>query len=170
MNIRPFEERDLAPTVELTNWFIRNTAVHFSTVEDTIDGVRAQWERGRARYPWLVAEVDGAFAGFARAAMWRNRAAYDWSCETAIYMAEGHRGKGLGVRLYTALLDDLRERGFHTAVGGATMPNDASVRLHEKAGFEHVGTYKRVGWKFGRWHDVAFWQAMLREGDHTPQQ
>ncbi len=168
MIIRPFEERDLAPTVELTNWFIRHTSIHFGYEDQTIEAERAAWERGRGRFPWLAAEVDGAFAGFARAGVWRERTAYDHSCETAIYLVDGFRGRGLGVRLYTALLDDLRERGFHTAIGGATLPNEASVRLHERCGFEHVATYRRVGWKFGRWHDVGFWQAMLREADHTP--
>jgi phosphinothricin acetyltransferase len=83
-------------------------------------------------------------------------------------MEADFRGRGVGAALYTRLLDDLRARGFHSAIGGVTLPNPASVRLHERLGFQPVGVVRQAGHKFGQWLDVGFWQLLLRDGDHQP--
>lgn len=170
MPIRPFALDDCGPAAELSNYFIEHTAVHFGTDPQDAAYFEKLWKDTRDRYPWVTATLDdGTFAGFAKAGMWRERAAYNWTPEVSIYMVPEARGKGLGKALYRALLDELRLRGFHSAIGGATLPNEASARLHESVGFVHVGTVKHAGWKFGAWHDVGFWQVMLSDAAHLPQ-
>lgn len=169
MHIRPVADGDFVAIAELTNHFILRTSTHFASQPVTPDELRDAWCASRQRYPWLTADADGRFAGFAKAGPWRTRAAYGWTAEAGIYMVEACRGRGLGSTLYAALIDELRRRGFHSVIGGVTLPNEASVRLHEKLGFEPCGVVKRAGFKFGAWHDVGFWQRMLREPEHRPE-
>lgn len=168
MHIRPTVEPDFPSIAALTNSFIRGTAVHFGYVEVTAQELAAAWRKGRERYPWLTVEVDGRFGGFAKAGPWRDRAAYQWTAEAGIYLQPEARGRGIGRALYSALVEHLRSRGFHSVVGGITLPNEASVRLHEGLGFTFVGAVRQAGWKLGAWHDVGFWQLMLREDGHAP--
>lgn len=121
-----------------------------------------------ASHPWLVAELDGAVRGFAYACPHRSRPAYRWAVDVSAYVEEAYRGRGLGRRLYEALIDRLRAQGFHVACAGITLPNDASVALHEGLGFEHVGVYRRIGWKAGGWRDVGWWQLQLRSSEAPP--
>ncbi len=111
--------------------------------------------------PWLVCEIDGTVAGYAYASRFRDRAAYQWSVETTVYVDEGFRRRGVSGALYGALFQCLRLQGFRTAVAGITLPNEASVRAHEAAGFRPAGVVHRVGFKFGSWWDVGFWDLDL---------
>ncbi len=111
--------------------------------------------------PWLIAERDGAIVGYASAAKWKGRCAYRFATETTIYLAPGSLGRGLGTSMYEELLRELRLREMHVAIGGVALPNDASVALHEKLGFRKVAHFSEVGFKFGRWIDVAYWQLKL---------
>jgi L-amino acid N-acyltransferase YncA len=125
--------------------------------------------RIRSAHAWLVAEDgDGTIAGYAYAAPHRDRAAYRWAVDVAAYVADGHQGRGVGRALYAALLADLRERGFKTACAGIALPNDASVALHERSGFEPVGVYRQIGFKAGKWRDVGWWQIILASDDTPP--
>lgn len=164
MNIRPARETDFEPIAELINLFIRGTAIHFGYQPLPADEHLVLWREQRRRYPWLVAEVDGRFAGYAKAGPWRTRDAYAWTAETTVYVHPDHHRRGVGRALYTELLSRLRDAGFHTAIGGITLPNDASVRLHESMGFRPAGVFREVGWKFEAWHDVGFWQLPLMPG------
>ena len=121
-----------------------------------------------ARYPWLVLEDGGAIAGYAYAAPHRLRAAYRWAADVAVYVDAGHQRRGVGRRLYEELLELLRRQGLRIACAGITLPNDASVGLHSALGFEHVGTYRRIGWKAGAWRDVSCWQLLLGPDDDGP--
>ncbi len=112
-------------------------------------------------YPFIVAERDGELAGYAYASAHRARAAYRWAVETAIYVASGHRRCGVGRALYGELLPLLARQGLQIACAGITLPNDASVGLHERCGFTYLGTYRRIGWKAGAWRDVGWWQLEL---------
>lgn len=119
-------------------------------------------------YPWLVAERDGVVIGYAYATRYRERAAYRWVCETAIYLAKDATKRRIGGQLYTALLDALEEWGYVAAIGVIALPNRPSVRLHEKLDFEAVGTQPRIGFKNGTWCDVGIWQIDLAPRRRAP--
>ncbi len=160
--IRACTPEDFDEIARLTNHFITHTCVHFGYTPVTADELRQTWEAARGRYPWLVLELQDGFAGFTKAGVWRAREAYQWTAEAGIYLDQRAQGRGHGSRLYAALIDELRLAGFQSVIGGITLPNPASVRLHEALGFTPVGTFRRAGFKFGQWHDVGFWQLPLR--------
>ena len=118
--------------------------------------------------PWLVAELDGAVVGYAYAGPHHLRPGYRWSVNLSAYVAEGHRGHGVGRRLYLPLLDLLRRQGMVNAYAGVTLPNPASERLHESIGMRRFAVYRRVGYKFGAWRDVAWYQMRLAEPQGPP--
>ena len=119
--------------------------------------------------PWLVALDDGgAPIGYAYASRHAERAAYQWSVDTTVYVREGDHRRGVGRALYGALFPLLRLQGFYVAHAGVTLPNAASVGLHESLGFRPVGVYPAVGWKFGAWRDVGWWHLPLQERPATP--
>lgn len=115
------------------------------------------------RTPWLVAELDGAVIGYAYASPHHARPGYRWSVNLSAYVAPGHRGRGVGKDLYLPLLDILRRQGMVNAYAGVTLPNAASERLHEAIGMRRFAVYRRVGFKFGAWHDVAWYELRLME-------
>lgn len=156
--VRDFVQQDVAPATALTNWYIEHTAVHFAYEPHRDADFEAAWREGSRTHPWLVAELDGTFAGYAKAGVWRDRKAYERTCETGIYVSRGMEGKGVGIALYRELLPRLQAAGFHTVIGGMTLPNPASAALHERAGFRKVAHFEQVGRKFDQWHDVGFWQ------------
>jgi phosphinothricin acetyltransferase len=163
--VRDFALEDVAPANALTNWYIEHTAVHFAYEPATDAEFEATWRQGRQTHPWLAAEIDGRFAGYAKAGVWRDRTAYERTCETGIYIERGMEGRGVGMALYGELLPRLRAAGFHAVVGGMTLPNPASAALHERAGFRKVAHFEQVGRKFGQWHDVGFWQLTFPDPD-----
>ncbi len=112
-------------------------------------------------YPWFVAEREGNVAGYAYASRHRERAAYRYSVDVSVYVAENARKAGIASALYATLFEQLSERGFHRAFAGIALPNDASIALHRRFGFEPVGIYREVGWKFGGWLDVEWLQKAL---------
>lgn len=158
VEIRAALPGDAGAIAALTNRFIRQTAIHFGTEVVAPSCFIDMLARDAGKYPWVVAEVAGAFAGYAKAGIWRERAAYSRTVETAVYVEPSVHKKGVGAALYRRLFEELRGAGFHTAVAGITLPNDASVRLHESVGFVFVGRFAEVGRKFDAWHDVGFWQ------------
>jgi phosphinothricin acetyltransferase len=119
-------------------------------------------------HAWLVLEQQGRVVGYAYGAPLHPRAAYRWACEVSVYLEPGRRRSGGGTMLYNALLPRLADRGFRVAVAGRTLPNDASVGLHRAMGFEEVGSYRRIGFKHGAWHDVAMTQRALGDGEDPP--
>jgi L-amino acid N-acyltransferase YncA len=130
----------------------------------------ARIEATSAAYPWLVAELEGEPAGYAYATEHRSRSAYRWSADTTVYVSPSHHRRGVGRALYQALFELLTAQGLYTACAGITLPNDASVGLHEAMGFEPIGVYRAIGYKHGQWRSVGWWQAQLREprADVTP--
>lgn len=124
--------------------------------------------RMAAAHVWLVCESgDGGVAGYAYASRHRDREAYRLTAETSVYVSPGHQGRGIGRALYDELLRELGERGFRVALAGITLPNPASVALHESVGFVPVGVFRAVGLKAGRWWDVGWWQLSLPEATAT---
>ena len=130
--------------------------------------MRRRIEETAERYPWLVAERDGAVAGYAYGTVHRSRRAYRWVVEVTAYVDARRQRTGVGRELYQALLPLLARQGLQVAVAGITLPNDASVALHESLGFQPVGIYRDFGYKFGAWHDVAWTQRALAQGDEPP--
>lgn len=125
-------------------------------------------QRMRAAHAWLLAENDEQPVGYAYGARHQQRAAYRWAADVAIYVERGHHRAGVGRALYSQLFARLREAGLWTLCAGVTQPNDASNGLHRTMGFAKVGTYRRVGWKAGAWHDVLWWQLDLRPSEPGP--
>jgi L-amino acid N-acyltransferase YncA len=146
---------------------VRDTAVSFELEPPSREEMSQRIRSTLERTPWLVAEEGRPVWGYAYAGPFRARPAYQWTTEAAVYVHPGHRGKGVGRALYTALLAALRSAGYRSVVGGITLPNAASVALHESLGFRPVGAFKAAGFKLGGWHDVGFWQIELR-GDEPP--
>ncbi|MCA9297850.1 MAG: N-acetyltransferase [Phycisphaerales bacterium] len=170
MRVRPMQEADLASVASINDWYIVHAVANFHTAPLGEGGLRDDWIASRARYPWLVAD-DGsgsAVTGFAKASPWKGRCAYDWSAETTVYVHHAHQRKGVGRALYEALFEILEARGFRTLLAGITLPNDASVALHEAMGMTPCATFHKVGWKFDAWHDVGYWSRHLGEGPPTP--
>ncbi len=161
--LRPSSEEDFAAIAAITNHYIRTTAIHFGTTEVTGADLRAQWHEHRDLYPWLVTEVDGQCLAYAKSGPWRSRPAYHWTPEVGIYVHPEHLGRGLGRPLYQRLVAVLRAQGFRSLIGGVTLPNPASERLHASLGFTSVGIVRDAGCKFGRWHDVQFLQLRLAD-------
>jgi L-amino acid N-acyltransferase YncA len=153
---------DDAPAVlEIYAPFVRTTAVTF---EYEVPSVADMAERIRAvtvRWPWLVCDRDGAVAGYAYASTWRSRAAYQWAVETTVYVHEHARREGIGRALYRALLACVRLQGHRLALGVITLPNDASVALHETFGFRRTAVHRACGHKLAAWHDVGVWELEL---------
>ena len=153
---------DADAIARIYNYYVENTVITFEEEAVSAADMAARIAEAQGlSLPWLVAEVDGSVAGYAYARRWRPRSAYRYSAETTIYLARGYEGRSIGTTLYSALLPLLRERGIHVAIGGVALPNDASVALHEKLGFERVATFRQVGFKHDRWVDVAYWQLVL---------
>jgi phosphinothricin acetyltransferase len=145
--------------------FCESTHVSFEEVAPAPEEMRRRVLE--TPYPWLVFESDGVVVGYAYASRHRERAAYRWSVEVSAYVAEGQRGRGVGRALYAELLTLLAELGYYKAFAGIGLPNDASVALHESVGFTLVGVFRGIGYKHGKWHDVAWYQRSLRAED-TP--
>ena len=116
-----------------------------------------------ARYAWLVAEFDGVVAGYAYATQHRARASYRWSVDVTVYVSDAYQRRGVGRALYERLFELLAQQGYHEACAGITLPNDASVGLHESLGFRPVGVYRNIAFKLGSWRDVGWWQKTLRK-------
>lgn len=143
--------------------FVSSTSVSFEEEPPDSSEMNRRREAVQAGHPWLVAEHEGQLLGYAYAGPFRARAAYARTAETAVYLTESARGQGLGKRLMQAVLDELTKRGFHRAIAGATLPNPASINLHESLGFSFVGIFREVGFKRGSWCDVGFWELGLSE-------
>jgi L-amino acid N-acyltransferase YncA len=166
--IRGATEKDAAAIAAIYAPYCDAKAVSFEVVAPTPDEMAKRISTTTMQWPWLVLEQDGAVAGYAYASRHRDRAAYQWAVDTAVYVGEGHRGRGMGRALYTALFELLRLQGYFKACGGITLPNPASVGLHEAVGFKLVGVYRGIGYKLGSWHDVAWYELVLQPERGNP--
>ena len=160
--------RDAAACASIYAPHVEASATSFEAEPPTAAEFAERIERTGATHPWLVAESEGEILGFAYACEHRTRAAYRWAADVSIYLAEANRGQGVGRALYEVLLERLREQRFRVACAGVTLPNEASVRLHESLGFAPVGVYRRIGWKAGAWRDVGWWQLDLSPDGEDP--
>ena len=165
MNVRPALASDAAACAAIYAPYVTDTAVSFEEEPPKADELA---RRIAAAHDWLVLEDGGRVVGYAYAATWHPRAAYRWACEVSVYLEPGRRRTGAGRALYDVLLGDLADRGYRMAIAGMTLPNPASEGLHRALGFEPVGTYRRIGYKLGAWHDVAWAQRVLAWSEDPP--
>lgn len=160
--IRVATEADAGQMVVIYAPFVSDNAVSFELVPPTANEMAQRVSSALERYPWLVSVRDGSVTGYAYASLFRTREAYQWSVDSSVYIHEENRRQGVGKALYTSLFACLRLLGYHNVYAGVTLPNDASVALHESVGFSLVGVYRHVGYKLGEWHDVAWWEFALQ--------
>jgi len=160
--------RDAAACAAIYAPHVEASAVSFE--EEPPDAVQLAERIARTTrtHPWLVAECDGEVVGYAYGCAHRSRAAYRWAADVSVYVDEGRRGEGCGRALYVELLERLRRQRLQVACAGITLPNEASVALHESLGFVAVGVYRRIGWKAGAWRDVGWWQLELKSRSGGP--
>jgi phosphinothricin acetyltransferase len=155
---------DIPAILACANWAAEHTPANFATSPETVEEWSAAFEATRAMYPWLVARADDKVIGFAKAGPHKARGAYRFTADVSVYVDPTWHGRGVGKALYARLIPMLRAQGYVTLIAGITPPNPASERLHESVGFKRCGTFHRAGWKFGRWHDVGYWEMQLNEG------
>ncbi|HKF82622.1 MAG TPA: GNAT family N-acetyltransferase [Solirubrobacterales bacterium] len=159
--------RDAAACAAIYAPHVEGSSVSFEERAPDATEMAARIERCGTSHAWLVAEREGEVIGYAYATAFNERPAYRWSASVSVYVAGAARGAGVGRALYEDLFDRLRERGFRMACAGITLPNEASVGLHESLGFERIGVNRDIGWKHGAWRDVGWFQLRLapaREG------
>lgn len=162
--IRDAEVSDAASIANIYNYYIQNTAISFEETSVTAKDMMSRISKTKdAKLPWLVAQQDSNVIGYTYASLWNPRLAYRNSAEITVYLQHGLQTKGWGTKLYQALFCQLRQANFHVAIGGITLPNPASVALHEKFGMQQVAEFKQVGFKFERWLDVGYWQVLLND-------
>jgi phosphinothricin acetyltransferase len=164
VTIREATREDLRRITEIYNYYIVNTPITFD-IDPVTPEARAGWfeeHTSTPRHRLLVAEEAGNVIGYAGTGRFRDKAAYDTSVETTIYCANEATGRGVGAMLYAALFDALKDADIHRLLGGITMPNAASIKLHRRFGFTDVGVFSECGRKFGRYWDVVWMERPLR--------
>ena len=165
MEIRNVNLDDAAQIADIYNYYIKNTPQTFETEVLSVDEMKERIVEISEDYPYLVAEEDGEVFGYACAAQFKLRQAYEYSAEVSIYVKAEAKQKGIGTQLYKRLFDELADTDIHTIIAGISLPNDGSIRFHEKHGFIKVGHFREVGYKLGRWIDVGYWELLNRFND-----
>ena len=160
--IRPVKKGDASALCTIYNHYVRETAATFEESPVAIKEMERRIEEIGAAYPWLVYD-DGLYVlGYAYVNRWRDRSAYRYSAETTVYVKTGNEGKGIGTALYTPLVEAAQKAGLHALVAGITLPNKASVALHEKFGYKKIARFNEIGFKQNRWLDVGYWELILK--------
>ena len=166
--IRPATAADAEACAAIYAPYVLDTSISFEEVPPDPERMRARMAECQRNHEWLIAEHESEVIGYAYGHAFAERAAYRWSCETSIYVALDRRGMGVGRLLYGELLPRLAASGYRRAFAGVTLPNEPSLALHRAFGYEDAGCYRRVGWKQGRWHDVAWLQRDLVADEVDP--
>jgi len=166
--IRLATSDDAAEMAAIYSHFVLNTPTSFESEPPNEEEMRRRITATTERYPWLVCDVDGGVAGYAYASQHRVRYHYQWSVDVGVYVHENFRRQGIATDIYRALLAVIPLQGYVSAYAGITLPNPASVALHESMGFIPVGIYRNVGFKLGSWHDVGWWQLTLIDPPAEP--
>ena len=159
--IRSATTADAAAIAAIYNHYVVNTIVTFEEEPISTAEMARRIEEMLQSHGWFVCVEHSKILGYAYASKWKSRCAYRYSVESTVYLDKDATGRGLGTMLYTTLIADLKERGIHGIIGGIALPNEPSVTLHEKLGFQKVAHFKEVGWKFDQWIDVGYWELIL---------
>lgn len=159
--IRQISATDVAEILPIYNFHVENTIVTFDLIPLSVQQYAEKVLRIAKEYPFLVFEDNNEIVGYAYASTWRPKPAYKQTVESTVYVKNNTQGKQIGTKLYTELLKQLKEKNYKVVIGGISLPNETSIKFHEKFGFEKVGHFSKVGKKFDQWVDVAFWQLNL---------
>jgi len=162
--VRTAAAGDAAAVAAIYAPYVLETAISFEETPPSAGEMASRISTTLRTHPFLVFEAEGRIGGYAYGGVHLARAAYRWSANVSVYVAADAHRRGIGSTLYRELVATLRRQGFHAAFAGIALPNDKSVGLHEAMGFAHLGTYREVGFKFGRWHDVGWWRLALADG------
>ncbi|MDH3492394.1 MAG: GNAT family N-acetyltransferase [Acidobacteriota bacterium] len=160
LEIRKAVVGDARAVAEIYNYYIEETHHTFETELLSEEMAEARIIAVSKRYPFLVAESEGEVAGYAYAVRFKLREAYEHSVEVSVYVKNDAKQRGIGTSLYTQLFEELEDTHVHAILAGIALPNDSSIKFHEKLGFEKVAHFREVGYKLGRWIDVGYWEKM----------
>jgi L-amino acid N-acyltransferase YncA len=161
MNIRKVEICDAADISSIYNYYVENTIITFEEVPVSTEEMASRIESISSQYPFLVYEENRKVIGYAYVTQWKARSAYRYSAEDTVYLHPDAKGKGIGSILLRQLLEEVKNTELHVLVGGIALPNEASIALHEKFGFKKIGQFEEIGFKFGKWIDVGYWELKL---------
>lgn len=162
VTVRSADRDDAGRIAAIYNDYIADTCITFETDPVTVAEMAERiQETQQLSLPWLVAEENGHLCGYAYASRWKGRCAYRFSVEATIYLNPESTGKGIGIELYSALIAAIKAASMRSVIGGIALPNEASIKLHERLGFRKVGHFEKVGFKHDRWVDVGYWQLQL---------
>lgn len=162
---------DAHAIAQIYNHYIDNTIITFETTPVSADAMRERIEKINKRYPFFVCQERGQVVGYCYASVWKDRSAYDTTVESTVYVSHEHGGRGIGTLLMKTLIETLINSGIHAIVAIISIPNDESIRMHDKLGFTKVAHLRQVGRKFDRWIDVGNWQLIPKskiEPDYEP--
>ena len=159
--IRDVRKEDVVAICTIYNYYIVSTTITFEETPVTQSEMSNRIDDITSNLPWVVYEYEGKVIGYAYASKWKTRSAYRYSAELSVYIDVNSKGKGIGTKLYTNLIEKLKELGYHSIIGGIALPNNESVRLHEKFGFKNVANFVQIGFKHNTWLDVGYWQLLL---------
>lgn len=161
--IRDCNLSDAESICKLYNYYIKNTTITFEETPLTPGDIKERIKIVTQKYPWLVYEDNEKVIGYAYAGEFKSRCAYRFTVESSVYLDNSKHKKGIGTELYTELIKQLKQQKIHSAIGVISIPNETSIKLHEKIGFTKIGTLKEVGYKFNKWIDVEYWQLKLSD-------
>ncbi len=159
--IRSVKLEDSHEIAEIYNYYILNSIVTFEEIPVDREEMKERILAEDSKLPWIVYEKNGQVIGYAHASEWKSRCAYKNSVESTVYLKPNVRKNGMGSLLYKELIKRLTDMNFHAVIGGISLPNQASIALHEKFGFEKVAQFKEVGYKFKKWIDVGYWELLI---------
>jgi phosphinothricin acetyltransferase len=168
MHIRHVELSDAEAVLNIYKPYIESTSITFETSVPSVDEFAARIESYTEKYPWLIAEDSGNVIGYAYASKHRERDAYQWCVESSVYVLEKYHRSGIAMKLYNSLFSILKECGYVNVYAGITLPNPKSYTFHKKMGFEDIGVYKNIGYKFDKWHDVAWLVKTINDHSANP--
>lgn len=166
--IRLAKEEDATAILAIYSPYILYSTITFEAEVPTNTAFAERINTYLQTRPWLVCEINGRIAGYAYAATYRERFAYQWCTETSIYIHDDFHSMGVGRALYTALLEILKKQGYRNVYAVIGLPNEKSVAFHEKMGFTWFATYKSVGYKLNKWNDVGWWQLTVNNFNKEP--
>ena len=159
--IRAATTGDAQQICEIYNYYIENTIITFESSRLSSDEMKERISDVAQDFPWLVYQEEDHILGYTYASQWNKRCSYRLTAESTVYVRKGNYRRGIGRRLYTGLLNELKDRAIHAVIGGISLPNEGSRRLHERFGFEKVAHFREVGFKFGKWIDVGYWELVI---------